>query len=61
MEEKLTVKQVAKYYGVKERQVLYAVRRGILQAEKMGWIWIFDRGKLPQRFPVRRQHLRKSR
>ena len=58
MDKMLTVKQVARKYRVKERQVLYAVRRDLLSGEKVGWIWLFPEDKLPQRWPVRKQKLR---
>ena len=49
----LTVEQVAQRYGKNYKQVLYAIERGALRAEKVGWAWIIREEDLPDEWPPR--------
>ena len=48
-----TVNEVAKRYGLTNRQVLYALNRGHIEGDKVGWIWLIDTSTLPVKWPVR--------
>lgn len=60
MEEVMTVSDVAKKYGVGVREVLYALKTGKLEGQKVGWIWLFVAADLPKIWPVRRKTKRKG-
>lgn len=51
----LSSQDVADKYGVEVRDVLYAVRRGMIKGQKIGWAWIFDLADLPAQWPVRKR------
>ena len=53
MAEMLSTGQVAEKYKVETREVLYAIRRGLIEGQKVGWCWVFDPNKLPKIWPVR--------
>jgi hypothetical protein len=57
---KLTTQQVADRYNVSTREVLYAVKRDLVKAEKIGWIWTFEDEELPKKWPVRRKLIRRG-
>ncbi len=52
MAEYLTIKQVAKQYGVEEHQVRYAISTDKIVAMKVGWQWLIPKDKLPDKWPV---------
>lgn len=49
----LTSAEVAARYGVDTREVLYATRRGMLPAVKIGWVWVYNVDLLPEKWPVK--------
>jgi len=49
----LTIEQVGKLYGKNYKQVLYAIEKGVLKAEKVGWAWIIREEHLPDEWPPR--------
>lgn len=61
MQDYLTIKEVANKYRISDRQVLYAIRRGHIQATKLGWLWVIDKATLPAKWPVRLKNTRTER
>lgn len=54
MTDLITTKQVAELYGVDQRSVRYAVKHGRFgEVQKLGWQHVFDKNKLPKKWPVR--------
>lgn len=51
MSNYIQFREVMKKYKKTYSQVKYAVETGRLEAEKIGWVWIFDVGKLPSEWP----------
>jgi len=60
MNKLLSTQQVAIKYKVSTREVLYALRRGKIKAQKAGWIWLFDPQDLPKAWPIRRKSKREK-
>lgn len=50
---KLTIRQVAKRYNKSHYQALYAVSKGLIKAEKLGWFWVIDEKDLPDQWPIK--------
>lgn len=49
----LNVRQVARRYNKTPYQVTYAFSKGLIEAEKWGWIWIVDEKNLPEQWPIK--------
>lgn len=41
----LSTGEVAKVVGVTKAQVIRAIRRGEIKAQKIGWVWVVDRAE----------------
>ena len=49
----LSSRDVARHYGIDVSHVLYATRRGLIPAHKVGWNWLYKRKELPEKWPIR--------
>jgi len=47
----MTTKEVAELYGVTQVEVQKAVKKGLLQAQKIGYFYVLFGPKLPIKFP----------
>jgi len=48
-----STREIAQRYGVETREVLYAIRKGLLKGEKMGWVWVVRESELPKIWPIK--------
>ena len=58
--ETLTVSQVAEHYGLDSKDVIYAIRRGKIKGEKVGWVWTISKSDLPENWPVNKRNKSKQ-
>lgn len=58
MNKMITSSEVAKRYGKSLRKVLYATRKGLFKAEKVGWSWLYSINKLPKEWPARKYEVK---
>lgn len=49
----LSVRDVAKRYNKTPYQVVYAISKGLIPAEKWGWIWTIREEDLPKTWPMK--------
>lgn len=51
LDDLLTTREVAEYYGIPMRSVHRMIREGRLVAHKVGWVYVIHRQDLPQTWP----------
>jgi len=55
-----TVREAADITGYEYRQVMYRIRSGKIEAEKIGWVWILDHKQLEELILLREKELLRS-